>query len=94
LKAGTVFSHHRLEVLIACHIRQIKVLDILQKRSILKFILTQFSLSVNFKHNPDLPEVTMIQHHPKVSEMKPPRETCTHVEAFSFWAFAQGKVIS
>ena len=57
--SSNLFSHHRLEVLIACQVRQIKDLDILAQRSILGLIPTQFILPVNFQHNPNLPEMAI-----------------------------------
>ena len=83
-KSEPVFSHHRLEVLIACQIRQIKDLDILAKRSILFLIPTQFSLPVNFQHNRNLLEMAMKKRHPKVLKAKPPRDLGSFLEAFSF----------
>jgi hypothetical protein len=58
--------------LIQRQISQVKALDIFPKRSILRFIPPQFSISVNFQHNASLPEMAMKACHPKVLKVKPP----------------------
>jgi hypothetical protein len=68
----------------ACHIRQIKALDIFPKRSNLRFIPSQFSIPVNFQQNLKLPEMAMKTRHPKLLKVKPPRDICSLLEAFSF----------
>ena len=83
-KRKPVFSHNRLEVLIACQVGQIKDLDILAKRSILALIPTQFSLPVNFQHNRNLQEMAMKKCLPKGLKVKPPRDFGSFPEAFSF----------
>ncbi len=74
----------RLQTLTACHIRQIKSLDIFLKRSILKFIRHQFCISVNFQHNRNLSGMGMKTGLPKVLKVKPPGDFGFLSEAFSF----------
>jgi hypothetical protein len=69
---------------IHCHIRQMKALDIFPKRSILKFIPSQFSIPVNFQQNRNLPEMAMKTRHPKVLKVMPPKEQCSFPDVFSF----------
>jgi hypothetical protein len=61
-----------------------KILDIFVKWSILGLIPKQFSIPVNFQQNLNLPEMAMKERHPKVLKVKPPRDLCSLLGAFSF----------
>jgi hypothetical protein len=83
-KSGNRFSRRRLEVVIARHFRQIKVLDIFHKKVYSPFNPHTFSHPVNFQHNLNLPEMAMKACRQKVLKVKPPRDFGSLLEAFSF----------
>jgi hypothetical protein len=83
-KVGTGYFNHRFGVLIAHYIREIKVLTSPKKRFIFLSIPEQFSLPLNFQHNPNLLGMAMKACHPKGLRAKPPRDIRSLPEAFCF----------
>ena len=77
--------YHRLEVLIAYQIRQIKDVDTPPQKGYPHRNFRHFSSPANFQpNNANITEMAMKARHSKVLKVKPPKQCCPFPEALLF----------